>query len=299
MTVIIGLGIVIAAVFISYLAGDGHLWALYQPTEILLILGAAVGALVIATSRRSLRLLRLGLAGIFKRGIYDKALYMDLMSCMYLILSSAKREGLRAVESHIENPAESAIFSQYANIIKNKRVMEFLIDYMRLMISGNMSSLELETLMDEELETVRETDALPVHALRTMADGLPAFGIVAAVMGVIKALAAVDQPPSVLAELISKALVGTFAGVLFAYGVGFPFADALERRNSEAIKALECVKVTLLAYVNGYPPQIAVEFGRKVLFNTVRPSFVELEEHVRSTRHSGAGAGAGAQSSGK
>ncbi|TAM87478.1 MAG: flagellar motor stator protein MotA [Candidimonas sp.] len=284
MLVLIGLVVVVVAVFGSYVAGDGHVWVLWQPMEILLIAGAAVGSFVVGNNRSSLRLLRKNLPGIFRRTPYNKTLYMDLMACMYSLLTVAKKEGVRAIEKHIEDTASSSIFTQYPEILSDKILIDFLVDYLRLMVSGYMSPYEIETLMDEELETVRYETQVPVHALRTTADSLPAFGIVAAVMGVIKALAAVDQPPAVLADLISKAMVGTFAGILLAYGVGFPFAEAMDRRGSESVKTLECIKVTLLAYLNGYPPQIAVEFGRKVLFDVVRPSFLELEEHVRGTR---------------
>jgi chemotaxis protein MotA len=150
-----------------------------------------------------------------------------------------------------------------------------------------MSAFEIETLMDEEIETFRHEREVPVHALQNVADAMPAFGIVAAVMGVIKALAAVDQPPAVLGELIAHAMVGTFLGILLAYGFVGPFASRVERCVAETVKVFECVKVTLLASMNGYPPQLAVEFGRKVLFAAVRPSFTELEEHVRQTKAAG------------
>jgi chemotaxis protein MotA len=152
------------------------------------------------------------------------------------------------------------------------------------MISGNTSAFEIEALMDEEIETYSHERSLPSTALHNLADGLPAFGIVAAVLGVIKALAAIDQPPAVLGDLISKAMVGTLLGILMAYGFVSPLAAAVDRRNEEAVKILECVKVTLMASLHGYPPQMAVEFGRKVLFADIRPSFAELEEHVRQAK---------------
>lgn len=285
MLVIIGLGLVGLAVFGSYVAGEGHIWVLYQPTEMILIAGAAIGAFVIGSNRRSLRLLRLAMPGVFRRAPYDKALYMDLMACMFTLLNVTKKEGTRALEGHIDAPEKSAIFAQYPKLLKDKRIMDFMTDYLRLSTTGHMSPIEIESLMDEELETVRHEHQVPVHGLRNSGDSLPAFGIVAAVLGVIKALAAVDQPPAILADLISKAMVGTFMGILLAYGVVFPLAEAMERRGNESIKTLECIKVTLLAYLNGYPPQVAVEFGRKVLFEVVRPSFTELDEHVRAASH--------------
>src|SRR5690606_2010107 len=160
----------------------------------------------------------------------------------------------------------------------------FITDYLRLIISGNMSPYEIETLMEQEIEAHQQEKGIPARALASVADALPAFGIVAAVLGVIKALASVDQPPAILADLISKAMVGTFLGILLAYGFVSPLAHTIDRRTTASTKVFECIKVTLLASMNGYPPQLAVEFGRKVLYSMVRPSFTELEEHVRQTK---------------
>jgi len=262
----------------------GHLGALYQPLELVLIGGAAVGAFVAGNNKRSLKLIGAELPKVLRRMPYDKELYLDVMACLYSLLNKAKREGPMKLEADIENPSQSAIFQKYPKVMADQKLMDFIIDYLRLMISGNMSPVEIESLIDEELETVRHETKVPVKSLRAVGDALPAFGIVAAVLGVIKALAAVDQEAFILADLISKAMVGTFLGILFAYALVFPMAETMERRASESIKALECIKVTLLAYMNGYPPPIAVEFGRKVLFSVVRPSFTELESQVRATK---------------
>jgi chemotaxis protein MotA len=209
---------------------------------------------------------------------------MELMALLFVLLNKARRDGLMTIEGDIEEPEKSPVFADYPRILKDHHLIEFITDYLRLMISGNMSPFEIETLMDQELEAHHQEASVPQRALLVVADGLPAFGIVAAVLGVIKALAAVDQPPAVLADLISKAMVGTFLGILVSYGFISPLASAMERRNDASLKVLECIKVTLLAYMNGYPPQLAVEFGRKVLFSGERPSFRELEEHVRQAR---------------
>lgn len=286
---LLGLGYLIAlgCVFGAYVGMGGHLGALYQPLELVLIGGAAVGAFLAGNNKRSLKLMAGDLPKVFRRMPYDKALYMDVMACLYTLLNKAKREGLMKLESDIENPEQSPIFQKFPQIVKDPKVMDFIVDYLRLMVSGNMSAMEIESLMDEELETFRHETKVPSKSLRAVGDALPAFGIVAAVLGVIKALAAVDQEAYILADLISKAMVGTFLGILLAYAVVFPLAETLERRASESVKALECIKVTLLAYLNGYPPQIAVEFGRKVLFSVVRPSFAELENQVRATKSGG------------
>jgi len=282
-----GYFIVLLAVIGSFAVMGGHMGALYQPFELTLIAGSALGAFIAGNSKKSLALCVQSLPGVFKGVPYDKSLYMELMALLYLLLNKARREGMMALESHIEAPTESAIFADYPRIANDPKIMEFITDYLRIMISGNMSSFEIETLMDEDIDTYRHERAVPAEAIGSVADGLPAFGIVAAVLGVIKALAAIDEPPAVLGDLISKAMVGTFLGILLAYGFVSPMASALARRTDEFVKVLECIKTTLLASMNGYPPPLAVEFGRKVLYTKVRPSFVELEEHVRQAKPAG------------
>jgi len=282
--IVIGYLIVLISVVGSFVALGGHLGALYQPFELTLIGGAALGAFLAGNSRKSVMLVLQAIPHAVRGAPYSKELYMELMALMYVLLNKARREGLMAIESHIEDPDASPIFAEYPQITRDPKLMEFITDYLRIMISGNMSPFEIETLMDEEIETYRHEREVPTHALHSVADALPAFGIVAAVLGVIKALASVDQPPAILGDLISKAMVGTFLGVLLAYGFVAPLASRVERRTNESIKVLECIKTTLLASMNGYPPQLAVEFGRKVLFSMVRPSFSELEEHVRQAK---------------
>jgi len=284
MLLVVGYSIVLLAVVGSFVAMGGHMDALIQPFELTLIGGAAAGAFIASSSKKSLGLSAKSIPGALKGIPYDKSLYMELMALLYVLLNKARREGLMAIETHIENPESSPIFRDYPRIAVDPKMMEFITDYLRIMISGNMSPFEIESLMDEDIETYRHERAVPVHSIRGVADALPAFGIVAAVLGVIKALASIDEPPAVLGDLISKAMVGTFLGVLVAYGFVAPLSSALERRTDEFIKVLECIKTTLLASMNGYPPQLAVEFGRKVLYTMVRPSFTELEEHVRQTK---------------
>ena len=209
MLIVIGFLVVIVSVVGSFIALGGHLGALYQPFELTLIFGSALGAFLAGNSKKSLMLVKKALPDALKSSRYGKDVYMELMALLYVLLNKARREGLMAIESHIEDPASSPIFSEYPRIAKDAKLMEFITDYLRIMISGNMSSFEIETLMDEEIETYRHEREVPAHALHQMADGLPAFGIVAAVLGVIKALAAVDQPPAILGDLISPDTGGT------------------------------------------------------------------------------------------
>ena len=162
--------------------------------------------------------------------------------------------------------------------------MDFITDYLRLMVSGNMNAFEIEALMDEEIETYEHECDVPATALGTMGDSLPAFGIVAAVMGVIHTLASADRPAAELGALIANAMVGTFLGILLAYGFISPLSGVLRQKCAETTKMMQCIKVTLLSSLNGYAPQIAVEFGRKTLYTSERPSFEELENHVREVK---------------
>jgi len=189
-----------------------------------------------------------------------------------------------ALEADIDDPDKSPIFTQYPKILADRHIVEFLTDYLRLMVGGNMNAFEIESLMDEEIETHHVEGEGPAHALTRVGDAMPAFGIVAAVMGVVHTMASADKPPAVLGAMIAQALVGTFLGILLSYGLIGPLASLAEQRVAESTKLLQCIKVTILASLNGYAPAIAVEFGRKVLFSTERPSFAELEEHVRRVK---------------
>lgn len=284
MFIFLGYIIVLFSVIGAYVFMGGALGALYQPFELLLIGGSALGAYVASSSGQSMKMMFGAIPKVLRRNPYGKETYMQLMALLYVLLNKARRDGLMSVESDIEEPYSSPIFAEYPSVVGDPVLVEFISDYMRLIISGNMSSFEIETLMDQEIETHLHERNIPCNALRAVADGLPAFGIVAAVLGVIKALSAVDQPPAILADLISKAMVGTFLGILMAYGFIAPLAASMERRSISSVKVLECIKVTLLASMNGYPPQLAVEFGRKVLYSHLRPSFMELEDHVKQVR---------------
>jgi chemotaxis protein MotA len=189
-----------------------------------------------------------------------------------------------AIEADIDDPSKSAIFSKYPDIMADHHVIEFITDYLRIMVGGNLNAFEIENLMDNEIDTHHHEGEVPINAITKVGDGLPAFGIVAAVMGVVKTMASVGQPPSVLGEMIAHALVGTFLGILLAYGFVSPLAVRLEQRLHESTKMFQCIKVTLLGSLNGYAPAVAVEFGRKVLFSTERPSFAELEGHVKQAK---------------
>jgi len=206
------------------------------------------------------------------------------MALLYRLLAKSRQQGMLSLENDIDNPQESDIFANYPRILADKHLVEFLTDYLRLMVSGNMNAFEIEALMDEEIETYEQESEVPANSLALVGDSLPAFGIVAAVMGIVHTLAAADRPAAELGALIAHAMVGTFLGILLAYGFVSPLASVLRQKCAENTKMMQCIKVTLLSSLNGYAPQIAVEFGRKTLYTSERPSFVELEEHVRQVK---------------
>jgi chemotaxis protein MotA len=282
--IFIGALVTLLSVFGGYALEGGHLGALMQPVEILMIAGAGVGAFILGNNKKTIIATLRVIPTLFKGGKYNIEVYMELMALLYVLLAKARKEGTLALEADIEDPMKSPVFSQYPNILGDHEIVVFLTDYLRLMVSGNMNAFEIESLMDEEIETHHVEGEAPAQALHKVGDAMPAFGIVAAVMGVVHTMASADQPPAVLGEMIAQALVGTFLGILLSYGFIGPLAGVAEQRLSEQTKMFQCIKVTILASLNGYAPAIAVEFGRKVLFSTERPSFAELEEHVRKVK---------------
>jgi len=221
---------------------------------------------------------------LFKGSKFNKALYMDLLALLFEILTKIRKDGMMSIENDVENPEASPLFSKYPALQHDHHLIEFITDYLRLMVSGNMDAFQVENLMDNEIETHHMEGHVPAHCVAKLGDGLPAFGIVAAVMGVVHTMENVALPPAELGILIAHALVGTFLGILLAYGFVGPLSGLLEQKLEESTKMFQTVKVTLLASLNGYAPAIAVEFGRKVLYSTERPSFAELESHVKQAK---------------
>lgn len=284
MLVIVGYIVIIVSVFGGFALAGGHLASLWQPVELLMIGGGAVGAFLVGNNNKAIKATLKALPTLFKGSKYNRALYMDMMALLYELLTKIRKEGLMSVESDVDAPESSPLFSKYPSILADHHIIEFLTDYLRLMVSGSMNAFEIENLMDNELETHHHEGEVPVHCMAKLGDGLPAFGIVAAVMGVVHTMESVGIPPAELGILIAAALVGTFLGILLAYGFVSPLSSLLEQKLHESSKMFQCVKVTLLASINGYAPAIAVEFGRKVLFSTERPSFSELETHVKGAK---------------
>lgn len=284
MFVIVGYVVVMAAVFGGFAAAGGHLAALWQPLELVMIFGAAIGAFFVGNTPKAVKATLKALPTLFKGSKYTREMYMELMSLMFDVLSKVRKEGLMSIEGDIEAPEQSPVFSKYPMVLADHHIIEFITDYLRLMVSGNMDAFQIENLMDNEIETHHHEGHVPAACIAKLGDGLPAFGIVAAVMGVVHTMESVGLPPAELGILIAHALVGTFLGILLAYGFVGPLSSLLEQKLEESTKMFQTVKVTLLASLNGYAPALAVEFGRKVLYSTERPTFAELEDHIKKAK---------------
>lgn len=283
MLVVIGYIIAFGCVFGVYALHGGNMGVLAKalPFEMATIGGAAIGAFIVTNPPKVLKATVSALGAALKGSKHNKAHFMSLLALLYDMLQKARKEGLMAIEMDVEEPQSSEIFLKYPELLADTHLVEFITDYLRMMVSGNLNSHEIETLMDNEIEAHHQEDHRVVVALQRLAGALPAFGIVAAVLGVVNTMGSVGQPPSVLGGMIASALVGTFLGILLAYALVEPLAGLVEQRQQDGSKALECIKCTLIASMQGYNPPTAIEFGRKVLFSTERPSFLELEEHVK------------------
>jgi chemotaxis protein MotA len=283
MFVIIGWLVILVCVFGVYIVHGGNIMVILKalPFELITIGGATVGAFLANNQMKVIKATIRGLGACFKGSKYTKERYLELLALLYDILQKARKEGLMAIEKDVEEPHESAIFKKYATVGSDHHVVEFITDYLRMMVSGNLNAHEIESIMDSEMETHHNEEHAAVAAIQRVAGGLPAFGIVAAVLGVVNTMGSVGQPPAVLGGMIGSALVGTFLGILLAYAFAEPLAGILEQKVEEGSKELQCIKTTLLASMQGYNPSTAIEFGRKVLFSTERPTFGELEAHVK------------------
>jgi chemotaxis protein MotA len=277
MRLIIGVVVVFVSVFGGYAAMGGHLEVLWQPFEFVIILGAALGAFVIGNSPPVLKAVPKMFGTLLKGPKYNKAAYVELLGMQFSLFKLVQQKGILGIEPHIEDPENSSLFNAFPTFAGNHHAVEFLCDYMRMVTMGSNNVHEMEALMDEELETHHQEQERIVAAVQSLADATPALGIVAAVLGVIKTMGAIAQPPEVLGHLIGGALVGTFFGVFVAYGFFGPFAQSLRNTYEAESKYFLSLKVGLLAHIGGQPPVMAIEFARKALMSEVRPTFNEVE----------------------
>ncbi|TWC41332.1 chemotaxis protein MotA [Pseudomonas sp. SJZ079] len=281
MAKIIGIIVVFASVLGGYVLSHGQIAALIQPFEVLIIGGAALGAFLQANPGSAFM-------HVFKKSLkmfgarFTHGFYLDVLRLLYEILNKSRREGMMAIEADVEDPGASPIFSKYPTILKDGQMTAFICDYLRIMSSGNMAPHELEGLFDMEIASIKEDLDHPAHAMARIADGLPGFGIVAAVLGIVVTMALLGEVAQAeLGQHVGAALVGTFLGILAAYGFFGPLATSLEHDAKEELNVFEAIKAALVASASGMPPSLAAEFGRKVLYPAHRPSFSELEQAMR------------------
>ncbi len=284
MFVAIGIVVVLIAVIGGYLMEGGNLSVLFQPAELVIIFGAAAGAFIIASPKKALSMTIKDLIGLFTAKEHGKEAFLELLLLLNELFRKARREGLISVESHVNRPEESPIFSNYPGVMHNKGLVSFLCDNFKVYISTGMEPDALENLMDTDLEAQQHEMLIPSHGVNRTADSLPGLGIVAAVMGVVLTMGKITEPPEVLGHSIGAALVGTFLGVLMCYGFVGPMAANMEHKAKEHLEVLGVVKTALLSTVSGGSPAVALEFARRAVPPSERPTFEELEEAMRGKK---------------
>lgn len=283
MTFVIGMVVVFGCLLGGFAAMGGHIGVLWQPFEYVIILGSAIGTFFVANSMKVVKDTFKGIMEAIKESTPKPRDYLDTLAILYALMRELRTKTRTEMEVHVDNPAESEIFKAFPKILAEKDLTNFICDYCRLIIIGNARTHEIEALMDEEIQTIQR-DKLKVYlALSAVADALPALGIVAAVLGVIKAMGALDQPPEVLGHLIGAALVGTFAGILFSYGIFGPLAAKVKTVREKKVRLYVIIKQTLLAFMNGAMPQVALEHGRKTISAYERPSISEVEQETMNS----------------
>ncbi len=283
---LLGLFLVLASTFGGLIVAAGFENAMYlmtgailpaAPGEVIIIMGCAISAYLVANSPETIKGTKKYFGALVKPSAYSKEDYTELFSVMYTLFKLARTKGWLAIEQHIENPDESELFGQFPKFQHNHHALLFVCDYLRIISLGNENAFELEAIMDEEIETITHHEGAPGHAMQTMADGIPALGIVAAVLGIIKTMGSISEPPEVLGKMIGGALVGTFLGVWLSYAFVAPIAAAMSGKAETEVMYYKAIKVCIISFLNGAAPQVAVEFARKFLPHDVQPTFLELE----------------------
>jgi len=283
--IIIGLIITLGCVLGGFMAMGGHIEVLFQPWEVVIICGAALGTFVVANPMKTVKDAGKGIVEALKYSVPKEQEYLETLGILHAIMRELRTKSRNEVEAHIDNPEESAIFQAFPTVLKNHDLTHFICDYCRIIIIGNARPHEIEALMDEEIHTIRNDKLKAYHALVAMGDGFPALGICAAVLGVVKAMGALDQSPEILGGLIGAALVGTFLGIFMAYSVVGPIATQVKTVREKRNRLYVIVKQTLLAYMNGSLPQVALEFGRKTISAYDRPSIDAVEQSTLNAGH--------------
>jgi chemotaxis protein MotA len=278
MFVIVGILIVLGAIVGGYLMEHGHLLVLVQPAELVIIGGAAIGTVLIANPLHILKKIVAGLMGVFKPSGFTARLYLETLQMCYEVLNKARKEGLVGIESDIEEPDKSQIFTKYGWFLKDHHTRDFFCDTMRMAVVGDIDPFDLDHMMELDMEVSQHEESQPIAALSTMADSLPGLGIVAAVLGVVITMGALGGPPEEIGHKVAAALVGTFLGILLCYGFVGPISSSMAKRSEERHSYHHVVRVLLLAFVKGTAPIQAVEYGRRAIPARLRPTFNDMEK---------------------
>jgi chemotaxis protein MotA len=276
--ILIGMVVTFGCVIGGYMAMGGHLDVLWQPWEVVIICGAALGIFLVANPMTVVKDSGKAMLEAFKQNVPKEQDYLEVLGVLHSLMRELRTKPRNEVEAHIDNPEESAIFQMFPKVLKDHDLTHFICDYCRIIIIGNARPFEIEALMDEEIHTIKHDKLKSYHALVQMGDGFPALGICAAVLGVVKAMGALDQSPEILGGLIGAALVGTFLGIFMAYAVVGPVAAKVKVVREKRTRLYIIIKQTLLAYMNGSLPQVALEFGRKTISSKDRPSIDAVEQ---------------------
>ncbi|GIU37838.1 flagellar motor stator protein MotA [Shewanella schlegeliana] len=277
MSKLLGLVIILLSVFGGYVWAGGALISLWQPAEILIIFGAGVGALIIANPKPVLLEMYEQLRELVKVEQEDPELYPQLFGLMGMLMAQIQSQGLRVLDDHIEKPRESSLFLMYPAVLEHPNVLNFLIDNLRLQSIGKMSAHDLEHMLEEEIHRIDEDRMRPSHALNKVAEAMPGFGILAAVMGIIITMSNIDGPITMIGVKVAAALVGTFIGIFACYCIFDPLSKALEHLVERKSAQMRCVAAMLAAFAKGKPPMLAIDAGRKQIQSENRPTFIELE----------------------
>jgi len=282
MLFIIGTIVVFGSIVTGYTMHHGNLAVLWQPNEFIIICGAALGSFLIGNPLKVVKDVGKSLKYVMKGTPYKKATYLELLTMLYSVFKTMKSKGMLEMESHIENPEESALFKQYPGFLHNHHAVSFLCDNLRVMTMGVEDHYQIEELMEHDLESHHHEHERISSAVVTMGDAMPALGIVAAVLGVITTMGSITEPPAVLGSLIGAALVGTFSGVLLSYGFVSPMGKLIGTYYEDDIKYLKCIKIALLAHLHGNAPVVSVEFARASIDGHERPNFAETETAINN-----------------
>ncbi|MGC8595447.1 MAG: flagellar motor stator protein MotA [Candidatus Kryptoniota bacterium] len=284
MFVIVGIVIVLVAVLGGFAIEGGPFLVLMQYAEFLIIVGASIGALLISTPGKLLSKIFKRLVAALTGKKVAKETYLSLLKVMYELFQVGQKDGVIGLEQHVENPEKSSIFSKYPAISKNEHLLHFLTDTIRLIVVGGAEPFDLESLMDADIETHHQETSKPAQILQKIGDSMPGLGIVAAVLGIVITMQAIDGPPQEIGHKVAAALVGTFLGVLLSYGFVQPLATNIEITTEEESRMFEAIKAGIVAFAKGMQPLIAVEFARRTIFQDYRPTFKEMEEVLKGTK---------------